>query len=101
MKTFSDDRLLQREFYNPNSFDVIVTRDTRFDQYVIQHKGLKFLGPAHAKLKADDFLYVPHGFFIITNPKMPIGEPINIIVNLEKMMFKGNKKPSNQYGLGE
>ena len=101
MKAFSDDRLIQREFYNPNSFDVIVTRDKNFDSYVIQHKGHGSLGPEKTLLKADDFLYLPHGFFVVTNPKMPVGEPINILVNLEKNMFKRNKTPSNVYGMGE
>lgn len=63
-KAVADDRLIRRELYNPNAFDILVERDRRHDEYV-RRSGI-FLGPEVAILKADGFLVVPHMFLIMT-----------------------------------
>lgn len=98
-KSFADVNLLQREYFNKNKFSVQFTRDVNKDKYVVSCG--KVLGPAVAFCKPDDFLYLPHGYYIVRGVGVPDGEPIEMLMNLEKSMFKGNKVPSNHYGLGE
>lgn len=98
-KAYFDVQLLQREFFNKNKFVVKFTRMREHETYV-QTAG-KSLGPEFAYLKPDEFLYLPHGYYIIEGVGVPQGEPIDLLMNLEKNMFKGIKVPSNVYGLGE
>lgn len=97
----SDYMLFQREYYNPNKFDVIFKINQEFRQYVIEQKGLNMLGPEYSVCKADGFLYLPHGYHIISGKGLPAGEPFNMITNFEKKMFIGNKKPSNFFAQGD
>lgn len=60
-KGVMDEHLIHRELYNPNKFDVIMTRNTSMDNY-IRDAGI-ILGPAWAICKADGFLYLPHGYY--------------------------------------
>jgi hypothetical protein len=99
VKTYADVNLLQREYHNKEKFDVIFERNTQYDIYVIQAG--KALGPARAVCKSDDFLYLPHAYYSLTGVGVPIGTPMTVLINLEHNMYKGNKLPSNQYGLNE
>lgn len=99
VKTYADVNLLQREYHNRNKFDIIFERNTAWDLYVL--KSGKALGPAKAICKADDFLYLPHAYYSLTGVGVPPGEPMDVLINLEDAMFKGNKLPSNHYGLNE
>lgn len=98
MKPLYDTDLLQREYYNPNKFNVEFWRLNQFDFYVIENKGHQYLGPHYAILKPDTHLYLPHGYYLIKGQGLKQGEKFELITNLEKMMFKGNKTPSNIYG---
>lgn len=98
-KAYADVQLLQREFYNPNKFRAKFTRMKEKDIYVLATG--KKLGPEIAFCEPDGFLYLPHGYYVIEGVGVPKGEPINMLMNLEKAMFKGNKVPSNFYGLDE
>lgn len=101
-KAYADVQLLQREYVNFNKFRVRFTRMPEHETYVLQTG--KALGPAVAFCEPDDFLYLPHGYYVIEGLNkdgsvIPKGEPIHMLMNLEKAMFKGNKIPSNHYGL--
>lgn len=103
-KTFADVHLLQREYHNRNKFSVKFTRLKNQDLYVLAAG--KALGPEIAILEPDGFLYLPHGFYLVeglqkNGKTIPFGVPINLLINLEKAMFRGNKVPSNSYGLNE
>lgn len=111
IQTFStfDSNLLRREYWNgytdnkgrqiPNKFSVRFERIQKYDDYII--KAGKPPGPAWLVLRPDEFCILPHAFYLITGIGLPLGEPIQLTCNLEKSMFKGNKIPSNQYGLGQ
>lgn len=99
MKTFSDVHLLQREYHNRNKFTVKFVRDRTKDQYILMAG--KNLGPLMTFVKPDELIYLPHGYYIISGVGIPVGEPIEMLMNLENQMHKGNKIPSNQYGLNE
>ena len=98
--TTSDPLLLQCEYHNRGKYRIKFTRLKENDQYVLL-SGKKNLGPEIAFLEPEGFLYLPHSFYLIEGIGMPKGEPIELLRNTEKAMFKGNKTPSNQYGLGE
>lgn len=98
-KSYSDVQLLQREFHNRNKFAIIFIRQKQYDQYVL--RAGKNLGPEFAECAADEFQYLPHGYYVIKGKGVPDGEPIQVLMNLEKAMFKRNKIPSNTMGLGE
>lgn len=90
-KGFYDVHLLQREYYNPNKFAVHFELMQSHVSYVIQSK--KATGPHKAICEPNGFLYLPHGYYVITAPGFEYGQPIDLVVNLEKKMFKGNKMP--------
>lgn len=94
---YCDPDLLQREYYNPNKFEVSFVRNSAKDLYILNSG--KALGPEVAILKPDEFLYLPHGYYTATGKGLEHGEPFKLIVNLERMMFRGNKTPSNIYGI--
>jgi hypothetical protein len=98
-KSYSDVHLLQREWHNRNKFTVKFVRDKSKDFYILGTG--KNLGPEIAFCKPDELLYLPHGYYTIFGVGVPDGEPVEMLMNLEKAMFKGNKIPSNHYGLGE
>lgn len=87
-----DYELIEREFYNPNNFDVIFDRILDRDTYVMAHQ-IK-LGPAYVVLKPNCHLTLPHGYFRITGRGLPQGEPIKLTVNYGDLKRKGNKLPS-------
>lgn len=93
-----DPMLLQREYHNRNKFAVEFTIDARWIPYVIRSKGIEKRGPDKAVVEPDEFLYLPHGYYIIKGVGVPDGEPVNMLINLEKNMFKGNKKASDRFG---
>lgn len=97
----SDVQLLQREFYNPNKYKVFFTRMLEKDEYIGRAKGPLKLGPAFAVLEPDKHLYLPHGYYLIQGEGLPLGEPISLVMNLEKLMNQGNKIPSNIRGFNE
>lgn len=117
VKTFStfDSNLIRREYYNgymdpklgkavPNKFNVRFDRIDLHLQYIMDAG--KNPGPKYVILRPDEFCFLPHAFYTITGilengQHLPVGEPIQLIMNLEKSMFKGNKTPSNQFGFGE
>lgn len=99
MRSFADVNLLQREYFNRNKFLVKFVRDKTKDHYVIQAG--KNLGPDVAFCLPEDFLYLPHGYYQIEGVGVPKGEPVEMLMNLEKAMFKGNKTPSNHYGFDQ
>lgn len=96
MKTIFDPHLLQREYHNQNSFQVRFTRMRQYDAYVV--RAGKYLGPAIVTVEPDCFVYLPHGYYLIEGVGVPKGEPLKMLMNLEKAMFRGNKIPSNPYG---
>ena len=93
---YFDTNLIQREYHNRNKFPVIFERDTKKDPYVFAAK--KTTGPLQARVEPDEFLYLPHGYYFIRGEGVPQGEPINMLVNYEKAMFKRNKKASDHFG---
>lgn len=97
--SFHDVQLLQREFYNPQTYTVKFTRMKEHDTYVLLAG--KKLGPEIVLLGPQEHAYLPHGYFLIEGIGLPPGEPVEILMNLEKNMFKGIKVPSNVYGLDE
>jgi hypothetical protein len=111
VSTFStfDTNLLRREYWNgytdnsgrqiPNKFPVRFDRMDERLKYITDAG--KAPGPKWLILKPDEFCLLPHAFYVITGVGLPVGEPIQLTCNLEKSMFKGNKMPSNTYGLGE
>lgn len=103
-KAYSDVHLLQREFLNKNKFRVKFTRIKEFETYIL--KCGKNLGPQVAFVDPDQFIYLPHGYYNIegvnkNGTPIPAGTPIEMLMNLEKAMFKGNRVPSNQYGFDQ
>ena len=89
-KQVSDTNLIEVEYYNPNKFDLIVTRDNRFLEYISLNKIP--LGPEKTILKSEGFLVLPHRYIIF---KAPDGiELFNLTVNMGNMKRKGNKLPS-------
>lgn len=98
-QAFADVHLLQREYHNRNKFPVKFTRQKSADIYILRSK--KKLGPEMAIVQPDAHLYLPHGYYIIEGVGVPPGTPIEMLMNLEKAMFQGNKTPSNIYGLDE
>ena len=85
-----DDRLIVREYYNPNSFSIVFKRIDLHRNYI---QGAKIsLGPAIAELKPDSFLTLPHAFYTATAINGP--EFFDLVVNVGDQRGKGNKKPS-------
>lgn len=85
-----DEMLVCREIYNDNDFDIIFTRQTQFDRYILD-AGIK-LGAMIMVCKAKDWLFIPHAYF---TTKASNGADIyNVVVNFGDNMFKGNKLPS-------
>lgn len=103
-KAYADVHLLQREYHNRNAFKLQFIRMVQAETYIL--KAGKPLGPSIAFCEPDELIYLPHGYYYVfgidkDGRKIPDGEPINVLMNLEKAMFKGNKTPSNQYGLDQ
>ena len=98
-RAFADTNLLQREYHNRSNHTVRFTRQTSADIYIL--KARKNLGPLVAEVKPGEFIYLPHGYYVVEGVGLPKGEPIEMLMNLEKSMFQGNKIPSNVYGLDE
>lgn len=90
LKSVSDTHLIEVEYYNPNKFDILLERDQRYFDYINQNNIP--LGPSRAILKADDFITIPHQYYILTTIKGP--EIFNIVVNMGDQKRKGNKLPS-------
>jgi hypothetical protein len=99
-QSFFDPELLQREYHNPNTFKVFFTRIKARDFYVL-NAGKRNLGPEVVALEPDGFCYLPHGYYVVTGEGHRAGEPIKLLMNLEKQMFKGNRIPSNIRGQNE
>lgn len=90
LRSVSDTHLIEVEYYNPNKFDIIFERDQRYFDYIRLNN--ISLGPVRAVLKADDFLTLPHQYYI---PKAINGPEIfNLIINMGDQKRKGNKLPS-------
>lgn len=87
-----DEHLLHREIYNPNKFPIEFRRNKDMDQYV--SSSFIPLGPELAICKPDDFLYLPHIYYLVSGVGIPDGTPIDVIQNFGDSMFKGNKLPS-------
>lgn len=92
VKAVHDELLTCREVYNPNKFDVIFTRNIDKDLYILR-AGIP-LGEIRMVCKADDFLFLPHGYFFAKGDGVPNGEMISVITNQGDAMRKGNKLPS-------
>lgn len=90
LKGVMDTHLIEVEYYNPNKFDIILERDERYFNYINQNQ--IHLGPKKAILKSDDFIIIPHQYYIL---KASNGaELFNLIVNMGDQKRKGNKLPS-------
>lgn len=89
-KGVMDTHLIEVEYYNPNNFDIELKRDFRYFDYIRQNRIP--IGPARAILKANDWIVIPHQYYILTSIKGP--ELFNLIVNMGDQKRKGNKLPS-------
>lgn len=93
LKAVHDEHLLRREIYNPNNFDIIFRRNISMDQYI--KDATIPLGPLSATCKADDFLYIPHAYYIAEAIGLPKGTPCDVLVNFGDNIGIGNKKASS------
>lgn len=89
-KGVHDEHLIRRELYNPNEFTLILKRDTTKDTYIARN--LIPLGPENIILQPDEFILVPHFYWIIHAKNG--ADQINLIQNFGNEIGKGNKKPS-------
>lgn len=86
----SDEKLLRREFYNPNDFDVIFTIDQSRLDYV-RLSGIT-PGPAQVICKARSWVILNHGFYC---PSTKQGHrAIELVENRGALIGVGNKLPS-------
>ena len=92
LKGVFDEHLLRRELYNPNDFDLIVTRDKEKDLYV-NAAGIT-LGLERMLLKAKDWVVINHAFYFVTVAKKGGPELFELVVNFGDMIGKGNRLPS-------
>lgn len=85
-----DELLIHREIFNPNNFDLIVTRNQTMTQYILDAKIP--LGPAVAVCKAESWLYIPHGYYFV---KAANGADAgSFITNFGDNIGIGNRHPS-------
>lgn len=90
MKGVYDPRLIRREFYNPNDFDILVELDPKSVEYV-RSSGIA-TGPGKQWLKAKSWLLVNHNYLILTAKNgAPLFDLIEIFGN---RIGKGEKLPS-------
>lgn len=90
MKGVYDPRLIRREFYNSNDFDILVELDPANIAYV-NAAGIT-LGPQKQWLKAKSWLVVNHTYLILTAKN---GAPtFNLIEIFGNQIGKGVKNPS-------
>lgn len=85
-----DSSLIEVEHYNPNKFAVEFIRDDRHFHYIYQNKIP--IGPRRAVLKPDDWLVLPHQYYIAKSINGP--EVFSLTTNLGKTKRTGNKLPS-------
>lgn len=89
-KGVGDEFLIHRELYNPNDFDILIERDRNRVSHIVNSRIP--LGPERAVLKARDWIYLPHGYFIFTASN---GAPVfDVITNFGDAIGKGIKNPS-------
>lgn len=89
-KAVHDEHLVRREFYNPNNFSILFELMPDKIRYV-KGSGIP-TGPKSAILKPDDFLVLPHAYFIL---RAMNGAPFfDLIQNYGDQIGIGNKKPS-------
>lgn len=90
VKGVYDELLVHREIFNPNSFDLIITRNKTHDQYV-KDAGIP-LGLPIMVCKSESWLYLPHGYFFV---KAANGAEVGtFITNFGDNIGIGNKYPS-------
>lgn len=86
-----DDRLIRREYYNPNKFAVYFQRMEREMPYIVD-SGINPGLPTY-RLEPDGFLVVPHAFFIITAADRGV-QLFDLTTNFGNTIGIGNKLPS-------
>ena len=90
VKGVFDEMLIHREIFNPNKFDLVVTRNNSMTQYILDAKIP--LGPPMAVCKADSWLYLPHGYYFV---KAANGADAgSFITNFGDAIGIGNRYPS-------
>lgn len=89
-RSVSDTHLIEVEYYNPNKFAIEVIRDDRFFSYIYQNK--ISIGPRRTILKPDDFIVLPHQYYILKTIDGP--EIFDLVVNMGNAKRIGNKLPS-------
>lgn len=101
MNSVMDPRLIRREFYNREKFDVAIECDVNFKEYVLA-AGITWLMPSgkHAHiLKSGEWCTVNHSYVTVTGidkygRAMPIGTPINLLESFGNNIGRGFKNPS-------
>lgn len=89
-KEVMDTNLIEVEYYNQNKFSIEMIRDDRYFHYVYQNKIP--IGPRRAILKPEDWLKLPHRYYIFKAIDGP--EIFNLVVNMGDTKGIGNKLPS-------
>jgi hypothetical protein len=84
-----DERLIRREWYNPNKFKVVLHMMQEQIPY-IKNAGIT-PGWKIVTIEPDGFAIVTHGFYKIVEPN---DEMITLITNFGKSIGIGNKLPS-------
>lgn len=86
-----DQNLIRREFYNPNKFSVSFVRMDNMVDYIVK-SGIR-AGDQYYLLKHDEFLVLPHAYFVI-NAMDPAVKHFDMTVNFGSVIGKLNKHPA-------
>jgi len=85
-----DEFLIRREYYNPNDFDVVMTRDKTRVAYIDRSRIPR--GPEYHLLKAREWVILPHGYWLFTPTNG--AEIVNLVQIFGDDIGKGIKSQS-------
>lgn len=89
--SFMDPLMIAVEVYNPNKFPIEFHRRTDCDHYVAMSG--KAPGPRMIRCEPDGFCILPHRYYLGQGIGLPLGEPVNVVLNEGPSMGKGIKRP--------